>query len=278
MPKTVDVNDLVAHYDAFLVDQFGVLLSGNGAYPFAINTVNKLASMGKLILMISNSGKRADANEARLTQFGFARDSYLSVLSSGEAAYKNLAKRVGSEIKNGTKVYLISRDDDGSCIEGIDLAQTNKIEDAELIILSGRSNNPATLDDYANLLKTPSANKVPCICINPDLVMLTETGKTFGTGRVATLYQELGGCVEWIGKPYPFIYEIASEILLEHGAKKIICVGDSPDHDILGGKNAGFDTALVRTGIYSNLSLKSVMCKCNENAAIPDYILSEFSL
>ena len=95
-------------------------------------------------------------------------------------------------------------------------------------------------------------------------------------GQVAKLYEQLGGRVEWIGKPHPIIYEIAREVLADVGAKDIICIGDSPAHDIVGGKGAGFKTVLVRTGIHENESLEHLIEICDKIGTIPDYILPNF--
>jgi ribonucleotide monophosphatase NagD (HAD superfamily) len=59
---------LTPRFDAFLVDQFGVLLNGSGAYPSAANALAELARRGKRNLVLSNSGERSAENEARLVQ------------------------------------------------------------------------------------------------------------------------------------------------------------------------------------------------------------------
>lgn len=275
-PEHADLDTLVERYDAFILDQFGVLLTGDGAYPFAPQTLKKLKGSGKLILMLSNSGKRADSNEARLTKLGFDRTDYLGVLSSGEAAYKILNERIGNQINPGTNVFVLSRDQDTSCINGLDLVHTQDINQSELIILAGSQGDIFELTHYEQLLRGTAEKGVPCICTNPDLTMLTAKGLRFGTGQIAKLYEQLGGTVEWIGKPHPFIYKMADEILTDRGAKNIVCIGDSPEHDIAGGKNAGYKTALVRTGIHESESFEHVIEICTEFDAIPDYILPKF--
>ncbi|MEM7695866.1 MAG: TIGR01459 family HAD-type hydrolase, partial [Pseudomonadota bacterium] len=44
------VATLAARYDAFLVDQFGVLMSGDGPYPGAAAALNTLASTKKPVI------------------------------------------------------------------------------------------------------------------------------------------------------------------------------------------------------------------------------------
>ncbi len=58
-----------------------------------------------------------------------------------------------------------------------------------------------------------------------------------GAGAIASLYEELGGKVTWIGKPYPAIYRHAARLI--GSPQRILCIGDSAEHDVAGGRNAG---------------------------------------
>jgi ribonucleotide monophosphatase NagD (HAD superfamily) len=49
-----------------------------------------------------------------------------------------------------------------------------------------------------------------------------------------------------VGKPEPAMYEAARDRL---GEGKILALGDRLDADVLGAKRAGFDSALVLTGV-----------------------------
>lgn len=267
---------LAKEYDAFLIDQFGVLLNGNGAYPFAPAALSALAATGKPILLLSNSGKRATPNEARLTKLGFNRADYLGVLSSGEAAFTALQRRIGHTIPSGAKVWVHARDNDTSAIDGLHLIPTNSPDTADLILLAGSQGDTLTLAQYEALLLQAAVRKVPLLCTNPDIEMLTPTGTHFGAGRIATLYQSLGGPVEWIGKPYPLIYAEAALRLPGIPANRILCIGDSPAHDIAGGHAAGHATALVRTGLHADMTEADLRALCKAERAIPDHILPRF--
>ena len=43
--------------------------------------------------------------------------------------------------------------------------------------------------------------------------MLTRAGLQPAPGAIASLYEEMGGKVEWIGKPYPEIYRAALALI-----------------------------------------------------------------
>lgn len=267
---------LAEAHDAFLIDQFGVLLTGSGAYPGAAEALAWLAAQGKQVLLLSNSGKRADANAARLTRLGFARDSYLMVLSSGEVAYRLLARR---GLPAGTRVWLHSRDDDQSAIAGLGLECVDSPDTADLLLLAASQADIRTLAEYKALLSLPARRAVPMLCTNPDEQMLTDQGLRPGAGAIAQLYQCLGGTVEWVGKPYPLIYAEASSMLGAVPAEKVLCVGDSPAHDIAGGAGQGFRTALVRTGLYAAIPASQLSALCVTQAGtLPNHVLPRFNL
>jgi len=268
---------LAPQFDAFLIDQFGVLLNGSGAYPFASQSLSRLAGLGKPILLLSNSGKRALPNEARLTKLGFARDAYLMVMSSGEAGHSALAHRIGASLPQGAKVWLHARDDDTSAIEGLNLTRVASPEQADLLLLAGSQADRISFADYRALLVPAARRQTPLLCTNPDIEMLTPTGTHPGAGAIAQTYADLGGPVEWIGKPHPLIYAEAARRLPGIAADRILCIGDSPAHDIAGGHAAGHKTALVRTGLHADLTDAGLTEICAAEA-VPDFILPAFDL
>lgn len=267
---------LAAAHDAFLVDQFGVLLDGSGAYPYAPRALSRLAATGKPVILLSNSGKRAEANAARLLALGFARESFRLVLSSGEAAWRALGGRIGAGLARGAKVWLHARDGGEDQIAGLDLVPVASPEAADLLLLAGSRGDVMGLAEYEALLRPAAKRGVPMLCTNPDLEMLTPAGLRFGAGRIAEGYAAMGGAVEWIGKPHPLIYAEAAALLPGIPAARILCIGDSPAHDVAGGQAAGHATALVRTGLYAGLSDAALADLCQTAGARPDYLLPRF--
>ncbi len=262
---------LTARYAAFLVDQFGVLRSGRGPYPGAAEALSALKAVGKTVIILSNSGKRASENSRRLAQLGFDPASWDVFLTSGEVAWRMLAKEDGT----AKTCMLISRDGDTSAIDGLGLTRTDSGEDADVILLTASEGDLYPLSHYEALLTPAARRNVPCLCTNPDKVMLTRDGTSFGAGRIAELYQELGGTVRWIGKPYPDMYSIARELAgVPDG--RICCVGDSIEHDIAGATEAGFASVLVTTGILAQATETEQQRLFSEHGCTPDYILPKF--
>ena len=189
MIRARNLGELVDRYDAFLVDQFGVLLDGAGAYDHARGALDELFARGKRVLLISNSGKRSAANVARLGRYGFSRATYLDVLSSGEVAHLEMARRLGASLPLGARVWVETSDDTARPLAGLDLQQVENPDAADLIWIAGCRPFSRTLGDYAALLAGAASRGVPAICSNPDMTMLTPTGKAFGAGAIAQAYE-----------------------------------------------------------------------------------------
>ncbi len=269
------ISPLAERYEVFLLDQFGVLHDGQQAYAGAVHALSALKRAGKTIVLISNSGKRAAPNEARLLKLGFEAGSWDCLVSSGEVAWRYFAHMVAvGTLRRGTKCLLISRDADRSAVESLPFALIGSGDDAEMVLISASEGDRYSLDHYRTLLAPAAARGVPCFCTNPDRIMLTAVGSRFGAGEVADLYEKLGGRVTRIGKPNAQIFETALELAGKPDHKSVVCVGDSLEHDIVGGRGAGLATALVLSGILSTTADLTAMFK--QLRAFPDYTIDTF--
>ncbi len=85
----------------------------------------------------------------------------------------------------------------------------------------------------------------------------------------------MGGMVTWFGKPHTGIYEFALSKLSNIPRSRILCIGDSLEHDVRGAKNFGCPVALVRTGLSKNLTIESIV-KGSVSADVPDYLIDNF--
>jgi ribonucleotide monophosphatase NagD (HAD superfamily) len=73
--------------------------------------------------------------------------------------------------------------------------------------------------------------------------------------------------VEWIGKPHAAIYHHALARL--GNPARVLCVGDSAEHDVAGGRGAGLSTLLIMTGVSAGIDFTSINPK-------PDYVMDAF--
>ncbi|CDX26608.1 conserved hypothetical protein [Mesorhizobium sp. ORS 3324] len=269
------IEALAERYDVLLLDQFGVLHDGQRPYPGAVEALSALKRTGRTVVLISNSGRRAEPNERRLLKLGFEAGSWDHFVSSGEVAWRMFKDMAASSaLRSGTKCLLISRDGDRSAIEDLPLTLTERGDDAELVLLSGSEGDRYSFDHYSTLLGPAAARRVPCFCTNPDRIMLTAVGPRFGAGEIADLYERLGGNVTRIGKPYPAIFEAALALAGSPARDNVVCVGDSVEHDIAGGSAAGVATALVLSGILAGAGDLTGLFQ--ELGAWPDYTMDAF--
>jgi HAD superfamily hydrolase (TIGR01459 family) len=133
-----------------------------------------------------------------------------------------------------------------------------------VVVIAG-SNVPTTsLDEYRAFFQNVRA---PAICCNPDKWMLTRHGLLPAPGAIAQIYADMGGDVTWIGKPYRAIYDHA--IALLGNPKRVLCIGDSAEHDVAGGRAAGLSTLLIMTGVSQGLEAVEVSPQ-------PDYVMDAF--
>lgn len=277
-PVTVpDLADLAARFHIFLIDQFGVLHDGTAPYPGAVDALARLKARGKTVVLLSNSGKRAVPNEKRLLALGFAPESWDVFLSSGEVAWRDFAGELGApRLPAGTRCLLIARDGDRSAVEGLGLTLVDNGAEAEIVLLTASEGDRFDLDHYRALLEPAARAGVRCVCTNPDKIMLTPVGPRFGAGRIAELYEELGGIVAWIGKPFPAIYQAALHATGHPDPARVVGIGDSIEHDIAGAKAAGLSAALVRSGVLAELAPADLDALYEAHGARPDYVLPAF--
>jgi HAD superfamily hydrolase (TIGR01459 family) len=238
-------------FDHVLLDQWGTLHEGMAVFPAAHDCVVRLHDAGKRILILSNSGKRADSNQRRLAALGLPQDAYDGVLSSGEVTWRGLqAREHGPFAGLGRACFLISRDGDRSIVDGLDLAVAADIHDADFVLLAGLDDSAADPEQWRERLTEAAARKLPMLCANLDLVMFGVAGLVPAPGALAALYERLGGTVMFVGKPHAPMFAAALERLERPRPERILVIGDSLDHDIAGGRAAGMLTLLIGSGVH----------------------------
>lgn len=266
------LRDIAPLYGLFYVDQFGVLHDGQKPYPGAVDGLARLHREGRKVVILSNSGKRSAGNEHRMAALGFDPPAWDLFLSSGEVAWRILAEKPPAE--RGTRCLVLARDGDTSPIDGLGIAATDRPDGVDLVLIAGSEAPQRSLADYEALLAGPARRKVPALCVNPDMTMLVPGGHAFGAGRIARLYEALGGPVTWIGKPYPAIYAMARDLIGGDGLAAI-GIGDSIEHDVVGAKAAGADAAFVKGGIHAGEADLERLYE--EHGGRPDFVMEGFS-
>lgn len=236
---------IAGSFDGVLMDQFGVLHDGRALYPGALEVLGGLKAAGTPVAILTNSGKRTAANRERLLAMGIPRDTFTDVVTSGELAYHALM--VGFEMTGrAPHAFIVGTPGEDY---GFDLVPTvDDPREADVILFLGSDAPRTSLDTYRERL---AGVRAPAICCNPDRWRITREGLQPGAGAIAELYELMGGQVTWIGKPYPEIYLNACSEL--GGAARVLCIGDSAEHDVAGARAAGLSAMLVMTGVSAGL-------------------------
>jgi HAD superfamily hydrolase (TIGR01459 family) len=245
------IEALARHYEGFLLDQFGVLHDGERPFEGVLDALGHLKKCQRAVIILSNSGKRAAPNEARLAGLGIERGLYAELISSGEIAWAGLRSRRGPAFADlGRHCLYFSRGGDRSAIDGLDLQTVEDAARADFVLLTGMDGDPRAHAAARRQLEIARRRGLPLVCTNPDLVSLEGRVRVAGPGAIASDYEKAGGEVRWIGKPWPLVYRTALERLVLPAAK-VVAVGDSLDHDIDGAAAAGLDAALVLAGVHA---------------------------
>jgi HAD superfamily hydrolase (TIGR01459 family) len=265
---------IASSFKAVFFDQYGVLHDGRNPYPSARDALATLKSRGVKIVILSNSGRTGAANAERMTTLGFEPELYDFLVTSGDVARTLLRRgRLAALLAPGARCFVISTGGDDEFASGLGMVRTAHSNEADLIVIAGSQADKVSLDDYRASLAAAARRGTPCICVNPDKLMLTASGNAPGAGRIAEIYEELGGAVRWVGKPFPEIYRAAAELSQVQNPRDILCVGDSVEHDIAGANRFGAFAALVRTGVLAGLSDKELAVEIGRHEALPDYVI-----
>eukprot|EP00439_Symbiodinium_sp_Y106_P023677 s909_g2.t3 len=261
-----------------------VILLLREAYPGAAECVAKMKEAGKPCVILSNYAGRAERQKEKLPRIGFNPNDLAGVVTSGEMAFRYLAKQG----KFGKRVLWIAWTELearglGDFFEGLEgYTLSESVEEADFILVSGVQSRFAgtAVEDacdyeetgnhrlYRPMFRAAIQRNLPMICANPDLRVIRPGGwKAYLGGSLAAYYERLGGQVIYFGKPYTSAFEEARRQLchavadgdeakaleLELDEEFRIChVGDSLHHDVKGAISVGFDAAFVAlTGIHA---------------------------
>jgi HAD superfamily hydrolase (TIGR01459 family) len=244
--KINSISEIVHEYDAIVFDQWGVLHDGKASFEGAIECLNGLKKSNVKLAILSNSGKRSLSNADRISMMGFQSTLFETIMTSGEALWTDIS----SNIINEKKFFPIERDKGDAKLwaESLDVSFEDTVHSAQAILLMGLPDGD-DLINWTDILDIALDLNLPLYCSNPDLLSPRPGGKLItAAGVLAHHYRECGGRVVFYGKPHEEIFKKLQNIL---NSKRILMVGDSLDHDILGGFRAGWDTLLVKCGIHA---------------------------
>jgi HAD superfamily hydrolase (TIGR01459 family) len=253
------VGELADAYDTLLLDQYGVLHDGRTAYPAALAAVQRLAEAGKRLVVLSNSGRRADDTLAKLQLLGFERAWFAGAVTSGELTHIALTDRTDPFFAalGPSCLHFTWAARGAISVDSLGLTHVTDAAHADFVLAHGmeavsNGDSPVevSLAEIRAQLQTAAARRLPLIIANPDIVTVDKTHLVPMPGQCGVWYKEFGGPpAKIMGKPAEVIYR-AAEIMA--GGGRVLAVGDSLSHDILGASGAGLDSLFIAAGIHAD--------------------------
>ena len=269
---------IASTFKAVFFDQYGVLHDGRNPYPGARAALAAVKWHGVKVVILSNSGRSGAANAERMTTLGFGPEFYDFLVTSGDVARTLLKRgRFPALLSPGARCFIISTSRNDEFATALGVVPTPHSGEADLVVIAGSQADKMSLDDYRTLLAPAAQRGTPCMCMNPDKLMLTASGNAPGAGRIAEIYEELGGVVSWVGKPFSEIYRSAANLSGVEDRRDILCVGDSLEHDIVGAHMFGALAALVRTGLLTGVSDRELSSEIGRHGVAPDFVIENLA-
>ncbi len=244
MTQAIETLEAIASdYDVIVFDQWGVLHNGTAPYPGAVEVIDALKGT---IAVLSNSGKRAAPNEARITALGFTEGAFNYVMTSGEALWRDVS--LGNIAAKTLHAVERENGDATKWAAGLSVALTSDVDKADAILMMGLPDN-ANFADWAPKLETWRIRDLPMYCSNPDRQSPRAGGLVTSPGALAHAYSEIGGQTTFYGKPHRPVFDALEDVF---GTGRYLMVGDSMEHDIAGAHGVGWDSLLVEGGLYAD--------------------------
>ncbi|NDD58996.1 MAG: TIGR01459 family HAD-type hydrolase [Chlamydiae bacterium] len=287
---------IVEPYKGILLDAWGVFWAGNalGMLPGSLEALEALVARDKYVGILSNATRIVSHEVEKLKKAGMIQGKhYHFLITSGELARQVfLSNALPFQPKNN-KYFVLGGPYPSNPIHTEIFADSvyeeTSLDQAGFIYAStpqirGEDQEDASLFDHQ--IEQCLTYQLPLICANPDTH--AQEGNpakvVIRQGYLAKKYKDLGGDVYFIGKPYPPAFESAIQCFKKRNLllKDILMIGDTPETDIAGAKQAGIDSALITgTGITADRLKKKPQQKINEllkREEFPSFFLKRFIL
>lgn len=274
-----NISQIADQFDVIVLDQWGVLHDGTSPYDGAIDALTELAERGTRLAVLSNSGKRADLNLARIAEKGFQSNLFECVMTSGEALWQDASQSV---LKSGRAFAISAKPDDApQWAAGLNMTFTTELTKADFVLIMGlpEGDDAPLTTDLDRLRDDIIGQRIPIYCSNPDRKSPRAGGAlAVSPGALAHAIADAGATVHFYGKPHAPVFR-AIEKSMNVSPDRCLMVGDSLEHDIAGAANAGWQTLFIRGGIDivafggNDIAFALEALALKKGVALPDFSL-----
>jgi HAD superfamily hydrolase (TIGR01459 family) len=235
-------------YPVWFCDIWGVV--HDGYRPFAVN-VEALArhrAAGGSVVLVTNSPRSRLGVERQLAEIGVDPASHDLIVTSGDVTQELMRSH------GGGRVFHLGASRDHSIYDGTGVERV-PLGEAHAVLCTGLFDDlHDQLSDYDGLLADMRDRALTMICANPDKIVRKGERILYCAGKLAEIYEGLGGRVLMAGKPCTPIYDLAlAEACRLRGRTvrkaDVLAIGDGPETDIRGAADYGLDALLVAEGV-----------------------------
>lgn len=235
------LDDLERDYRVILCDIWGCIHDGVHLYPGAAERLERWRDSDRTVILITNAPRTDEAVAAQLARLGLGDSLWDGIATSGDAGITRL--------KQAQKpVGFIGTEADRGIVEGRGVRIADDSEFDELAC-AGLDGTRRAVADYEDEIGPLAARGVLMHCLNPDRVVIRGGVAEPCAGAIADRYLELGGKVEYYGKPYPAIYRHAMRLAQDPPPNEVLAIGDGLNTDVLGAARMGYACVYVTGGI-----------------------------
>ena len=229
-------------YRSILCDIWGVVHDGDRILPGVEARLLRWKSEGRAVILVTNAPRPAATVQRYLDSLGLPRASYDAITSSGEAGIAALTdppRPVGFLGTGEDRADLVAR--------GV-LLSPNGVAELACTGLDEWRDDPEL---YREQLTGWAQAGVVMHCLNPDRVVIHCGRREACAGALADIYEQLGGHVQWYGKPHRPIYDHARSLAGDPPLESMLAIGDGLATDMLGAAQYGIDAVYVSHGIHA---------------------------
>jgi HAD superfamily hydrolase (TIGR01459 family) len=258
-PPSVTVAELLARYDLFLLDAYGVLVSSAGPLPGAADFLGRLVAAGKEFLIVSNDASRLPSTTAaRYRRFGLPVPVE-RILTSGML----LAEHYAQEGLAGKRTIVLGTDDSCTYVrEAGGVVVPPNDDSAEVLVVADDDGYSFldTLNEVVTVLlrRLGRGERTHLVLPNPDVVFPSgEDAFGITAGGIAAVLEaairlrDASGSHRFVplGKPHPPLFATAARRYPAIDRRRMVMLGDQLHTDIAGAVRFGIDAVLVETGV-----------------------------
>ncbi len=263
-----NISEVSREFDALLLDAYGVFWNGNqqGVIPGSVEAMAALKQEGKVVGILSNSTQPAEKEMSKVARHGIHEGTHYDFFVTSGSVGRALFLQAQLPFPTPKKRYFLFGgvhprfSSPASLFEGTPFSEALKVEEADFLYTSiphCDGEDQTDPERFRSSVREVARFQLPMLCPNPDLFAHegTPPRAVVRQGSIARLYEEEGGTVHYIGKPYQNVYAFTMPHFerLQIPKEKILMVGDTPGTDIAGAKNFGLHSALLtQTGIMGD--------------------------